>query len=463
VSTICRKLFKQHAAIFAAVLALVLVALPVAAQAGPPSIVANDQLSLDGNVVIESVVSDGPGFIVIHADSGEGTPGPVIGVLPVVDGESRDRSLRIDTSAATPTLFAMLHVDDNEIGEYEFGSVEGADGPAVVDGAVVVVPFNVVVLTAPDQFVADNTVTISSVTTAEAGWVVIHASQDEGPGPVIGYAPVEAGTSTGITVELTGEATDVLWPMLHVDTGAAGEYEFGTVDGADGPVSINADVAVLPIWTVPHVRAFNQPLRAGSVLGFNQVLIDAPGWLVIHADTGGGPAEVIGVSEPLVAGLNRNVVVEVDPSAASSTVWAMLHYDTGVAGEYEFGTVEGADGPVMFNGAVVMSALQVGMPEPEPMMEMEATTVDVSLVEWAIEMPASLPAGTVTFNVTNNGTMGHNFSVEGDGVSHVFDANLVPGETASVTLDLAAGTYVVICPLPGHADQGMRVELTVEG
>jgi hypothetical protein len=43
----------------------------------------------------------------------------------------------------------------------------------------------------------------------------------------------------------------------------------------------------------------------------------------------------------------------------------------------------------------------------------EARTVQVSLIEYAIEMPTSLPPGPTVFVVTNNGSMEHNFEVEG--------------------------------------------------
>jgi putative cofactor-binding repeat protein len=40
----------------------------------------------------------------------------------------------------TETVFPMLHYDTDSVGEYEFGEVEGADGPVVVQGNVVTGP-----------------------------------------------------------------------------------------------------------------------------------------------------------------------------------------------------------------------------------------------------------------------------------------------------------------------------------
>jgi uncharacterized cupredoxin-like copper-binding protein len=39
--------------------------------------------------------------------------------------------------------------------------------------------------------------------------------------------------------------------------------------------------------------------------------------------------------------------------------------------------------------------------------------------------------------------------------------NLAPGASGTLTVDLAAGTYEVYCPVGNHADEGMRVDLTV--
>lgn len=83
------------------------------------------------------------------------------------------------------------------------------------------------------------------------------------------------------------------------------------------------------------------------------------------------------------------------------------------------------------------------------------------LTEFAIDMPASLPAGPTTFEVTNDGTIEHNFEIEGEGIEEVFETNLQPGETRTMEVDLAPGTYKVYCPVEGHEEQGMVTELTV--
>ncbi|WP_119069471.1 DUF7282 domain-containing protein [Aggregatilinea lenta] len=367
-----------------AVIALLLAifALPVHARQDQAAVTVSDQVSLDGTVTIDMVHSPTPGFIVIHADGG-GSPGPVIGYRAVNAGDTYALQVTIDPLAATPTLFAMLHQDTGEAGVYEFGTVEGADGPVTVDGAPVTPPFNVNLIDAQDQIVDGAQVTLPSVVAQQDGWLVIHADADGGPGPVLGQAQVTAGANADVTVDLSSEATSTLWPMLHVDTGEIGTYEFGTVDGADGPVAVNGQVAVTPLRTVPHVRVDGQVLLFGDemdmmmdsgapMLVAKSVLADTAGWLVVHADADGAPGPVLGYTA-VPAGLSTDVAVELDANALTPVVWPMLHVDTGAAGTYEFGTVEGADGPVSVDGSVLTFPVNVA-----PSLTLEDQTLDGS-------------------------------------------------------------------------------------
>jgi uncharacterized cupredoxin-like copper-binding protein len=91
----------------------------------------------------------------------------------------------------------------------------------------------------------------------------------------------------------------------------------------------------------------------------------------------------------------------------------------------------------------------------------DAPTAEVGLTEYQIEMPTSLSAGAQVFRVTNNGASEHNFEVEGQGIEEQFESNLSPGETRTIQLDLAPGTYEVYCPVGNHREQGMEMQLTV--
>jgi uncharacterized cupredoxin-like copper-binding protein len=103
-------------------------------------------------------------------------------------------------------------------------------------------------------------------------------------------------------------------------------------------------------------------------------------------------------------------------------------------------------------------------PTPEPTEVFTEETVEVSLTEWAINMPTELEAGTVIFEVINDGTVPHTFQIAGETLFATLEAPIGPGETALLTVDLAPGAYTVICPLGdgAHRDIGMLLEITVE-
>jgi heme/copper-type cytochrome/quinol oxidase subunit 2 len=114
--------------------------LPVLAQGmNAPSVKVNSQAIVDSKVVIETVVSDGNGWLVVHAQA-DGKPGPVIGYAPVKDGRNANVFVSVDSSRATGSLFAMLHTDAGSTGVYEF---PGPDAPVKVDGNIVMSSFQV--------------------------------------------------------------------------------------------------------------------------------------------------------------------------------------------------------------------------------------------------------------------------------------------------------------------------------
>lgn len=90
--------------------------------------------------------------------------------------------------------------------------------------------------------------------------------------------------------------------------------------------------------------------------------------------------------------------------------------------------------------------------------------VQATLREWALDLDRQeVPAGKVVFNVTNAGQFAHNLTVE--------DSTGVIGKTPNFSsrdgaqvleLELAPGTYNVICSLPGHAARGQQNQLVVK-
>ena len=90
-------------------------------------------------------------------------------------------------------------------------------------------------------------------------------------------------------------------------------------------------------------------------------------------------------------------------------------------------------------------------------------TVAVSETEFKITLPAEkLAPGKVTFAVTNAGKIQHDLVVSGPGVTGAAKTSLLnAGQTAKLTVTLAAGSYTLYCSVPGHRAAGMSANLTV--
>jgi uncharacterized cupredoxin-like copper-binding protein len=112
------------------------------------------------------------------------------------------------------------------------------------------------------------------------------------------------------------------------------------------------------------------------------------------------------------------------------------------------------------------------------------TPIGATEKDFAIALdPASAKTGSISFEVNNEGPSTHEFVVfasdlapdalpvgsdgnvdeEGDGVTHIDEIeDIGSGCQASLTLDLDAGNYVLICNLPGHYAAGMHAAFTVK-
>lgn len=102
------------------------------------------------------------------------------------------------------------------------------------------------------------------------------------------------------------------------------------------------------------VMVSDQAIAEGSVT-IQEARIDRPGWVVIHVEADGKPGPVIGYAA-IPAGTSTNIKVSVDASKATPALFAMLHYDEGASGTYEF---PGADVPVKAGAQIVMMRFNV--------------------------------------------------------------------------------------------------------
>jgi uncharacterized cupredoxin-like copper-binding protein len=89
-----------------------------------------------------------------------------------------------------------------------------------------------------------------------------------------------------------------------------------------------------------------------------------------------------------------------------------------------------------------------------------ATTVNVSMKEYSFTLSQnSVPQGTITFVIKNDGSEPHNFDISGVKAGAIIG----PGQSETWTVGLAtkASGYVYVCDVPFHLDRGMTGTLNV--
>lgn len=117
---------------------------------------------------------------------------------------------------------------------------------------------------ANDQPLENNTITVERVVAAQDGWIVVHLDENGRPGPVIGHTAVSAGESANVQVPLDQPPSPgtMIWPMLHIDAGSIGVYEF---PGPDSPVTVDGQIVMVQITvTAAGEAAPGQLPRTGS-------------------------------------------------------------------------------------------------------------------------------------------------------------------------------------------------------
>ncbi len=124
-------------------------------------------------------------------------------------------------------------------------------------------------------------------------------------------------------------------------------------------------------------------------------------------------------------------------------------------------------------------ALAATLTTASPTAAATATHVGVTLKEMSVTLSAAtVPSGSVTFDVTNAGAVEHEIVIlktdidagslppnvdEAGKVAefgHVDEIDPVTG-TMALTVDLRPGNYIVLCNKPGHYAAGMFAALTV--
>ncbi len=99
-----------------------------------------------------------------------------------------------------------------------------------------------------DQPIVNGTITVDQVVAAQDGWVAVHMFGADGKlllEPLAGLTQVKAGSTSNVQVKLDKafNAGEKLMPMLHIDAGTIGTYEFP--NGPDVPVTIGDQVVMM--------------------------------------------------------------------------------------------------------------------------------------------------------------------------------------------------------------------------
>lgn len=210
----------------------------------------SSQVISQNTVMVEMIDIPADGWIVIHADNGSNGPVvPTIISMPTYVEAGANQNIEVAfTADATLTngdqVWVMLHEDTGTNMLYQFDGNSSLDPPFIVNGAPVMTPITISAasISSPDMAVNNNTVVLPEVVAAADGWLVIHNDNGSGgivlPG-IIGQVLVSKGVNTNVTVQLDASVTitpgQSLFPMLHLDNGVIGQYEFDGVGVFDGP------------------------------------------------------------------------------------------------------------------------------------------------------------------------------------------------------------------------------------
>lgn len=231
----------------------------------PPDVLVYEQPIVNSQVVIERVVSDGPGWLAVHNEN-DGAMGLLIGRAPLVDGVNEGVVVTLSETPPTDRLFIMLHRDEEPIGQFNFPR---ADPRLEVNGRVMdPIPFRVApgntLFTQDQPLQVDENgrfsrITIPLVIADLDIWLVIRRDAEGQPGDIIAYTWLPAGVSRNVALSIDPElATETLYAVLHQDVNANRRFEYP--QGGDVPLQRNRRIIQAP-FTILNLQLVNQPIN----------------------------------------------------------------------------------------------------------------------------------------------------------------------------------------------------------
>ena len=117
------------------------------------------------------------------------------------------------------------------------------------------------------------------------------------------------------------------------------------------------------------------------------------------------------------------------------------------------------------SSAILVMALTLSLSAPWQNGSNPEKTVNVTLSEWKIDMPALLPPGMYILRITNRGDHSHTLKIKNRDYEKKLEKELKPGQSGELRVNLKPGLYEVTCPIGfgpvGHESKGMKLELKV--
>lgn len=303
----------------------------------PVITIANQEVTEEGLLAVESVLTPIAGWLVIHADD-HGELGKYLGSVPLEEGLNEALSVRIPWRDGTPTLYAVIYEDN---GRSQMLDLPGEDIPYTVNGSPVIEAFNATY--PPDVYVLDQPIVngefvVERVISNGPGYLVAYYDNEGQPGLIIGSQAIDDGLNEQVTVQILESAlTSILHIRLHQDTEPGDDFDFPRVDP---PVYYQDRLpTAVTFSTEPgnYLIAADQPIsqtESIAAITIPYAVVDVPAWVVIYGEEDGLRGEILGFA-PLEVGINRNVVVEVAAEQVTDTLYAGLYLDAEVIGEFE--------------------------------------------------------------------------------------------------------------------------------
>ena len=295
-----------------------------------PALAVSDQaVAEDGAMVIDTVVALADGWLAVYNDA-DGELGERVGIAYVEKGENRNVPIQINWRAAGLDLQAVLHVDDERIGRFDYPD---SDAPVLVRNQPlqasvrVQLPPDVIVYHQP---IANGRVSIDRVVSDGPAWLaILREDSEDVPGNIIGFAPLVDGVNEFVEVEVVPElATPILYVQLYSDTKDIGEFEFPSYDPA---IWYDGQPKYFPFSTTTgnYVVSMDQVVPTGDATATVTVPVvvgDLPMWVAVRTDVEGALGDVLGY-EYVPAGLTRNLEIEITTDALTDVLHVVLHID----------------------------------------------------------------------------------------------------------------------------------------